>query len=73
MDLKEFLYQQRMQIKQFAQLIKYDRSSITEVIHGRRTPGRKLIEAIEEATHGMVTKNDLLKNDKDSLGSETSE
>ena len=73
MDLKEFLYQKRMQIKEFAGIIKYDRSSITEVIHGRRTPGRKLIEAIEEATGGLVTRDDLLKKNKDYLESNANE
>jgi len=70
MDLREYLYQKRMKIKDFSQILEYDRSQVTQVIGGKRKPGRKMIMRIERATEGLVTKEDLLKNYKDKNSSE---
>jgi DNA-binding transcriptional regulator YdaS (Cro superfamily) len=64
MDLEEYLHQNRLSIKEFANRIGYHRTSIGEVINGTRRPGNKMIRFIEVATEGLVTREDLLKEKK---------
>lgn len=60
MDLREYLFRNRLTVKEFSEKIKYQRTYISAVIHGK-TPGKKLASAIEEATAGEVKAKDLLK------------
>lgn len=60
MQLREYLYQKRQLIKDFAKEIDYDRNTIHLMLNGKRKPGRKLIARIERATNGEVTADDLL-------------
>lgn len=53
-----------MTIQQFASLIMYDRTYVSQVMKGALKPGKKLAMAIEKATNGEVTAAELLK-DKD--------
>lgn len=64
MDLREYLFRNRLTVTEFAKKINYGRTYINEIVSGNRTPGRKLAEAIEKATDGHVKAADLLKNKK---------
>lgn len=61
MRLKDWLKKNRIPITEFAEMINYNRITISEVISGRRKAGRKLIKLIEEATFGQVKAEDILK------------
>lgn len=67
MDLREYLFQKKYTIDQFAQFIGYQRTSIQCVLTGKTKPGRKLVRTIEEKTEGQVTRYDLLKNYPDAI------
>ncbi len=60
MMLKEYLKNNRFSVVQFAALINYDRSSIHEIIKGRRKAGKKLIKTIMKFTNGEVSEEEIL-------------
>lgn len=60
MDLRSYLRKKGLLIYQFAALIDYDRTTLQEVMKGRRKAGKKLIKKIVEQTDGEVTEQDLL-------------
>lgn len=63
MDLREYLFRNRIKISTFARSINYGRGYVTEIINGTKTPGKKLAKAIEEATNGQVTINEVLNKE----------
>lgn len=63
MNLKEYLFLNRISVNDFAQKIKCNRSYFSRVINGHIKPGRRLAEDIEEATNGAVKAKDLLKGE----------
>jgi plasmid maintenance system antidote protein VapI len=65
MHLREYLFQNRLKISEFAKTINYDRRYINDVVNGTKIPGRKLAEVIQKATNGDVTVEELLKNNQD--------
>jgi len=60
MDLREYLFYNRMTVKQFSEKIGCSRNHISEIIHGRRIPGKRLAKDIEIATNGEVKAKNLL-------------
>ena len=60
MDLREYLFRKRKSLVEFSQEIKYERTYISSIIHGRNKPGRKFAEAVEVATGGEVTYSEML-------------
>lgn len=60
MELRDYLHQQRITRKAFAESIDYNPSSIRNVLRGQK-PGKKLATAIERATGGLVTIDDVIK------------
>lgn len=62
MDLREYLFRERLKINQFAKKIKYTPTYVNAIINERVTPGRKVAEAIVEATNGKVTMEELMQN-----------
>jgi len=60
MDLREYLFRKKLTVTDFAKQINYGRTYVNEIVTGNRTPGRKLVEAIEKATNGEVTAKELL-------------
>ena len=54
MDLREYLFRERMKINAFAKKINYDQSYISNVCSGKIKPGQKLATLIQEATNGQV-------------------
>lgn len=61
MDLREYLFRNRLSITDFAKKINYDRNYISKIMHSVRSPGQKLAKEIEKATNGEVKANDLIK------------
>lgn len=59
MNLRMYLAKENMTQTEFAKRIDFHIVYIRDVMAGRRTPGRKLIKAIVQATNGDVTEQDL--------------
>ena len=64
MDLKEYLYQKRLTLKQFSEIIGYNRSYLSLIMNGKLKPSKRLAKDIQEATNGQVTENELLEEQK---------
>lgn len=60
MNLREYLFRNNVQINDFSLFLGYRREHISNVIHGRRRPSKRLAQAIEQATKGEVTAEELL-------------
>ncbi len=63
MDLREYLFRNRLTITEFAHRINYGRTYVNAIVTGTRTPGRKLAEAIAQATNGEVKTENLTKGE----------
>ncbi len=61
MNLRDYLYFNRICNKEFAKKLGKNSSYISLVVNGRKPAGRLLIEAIFEATQGQVTYEDMRK------------
>lgn len=61
MDLREYLFRQRLSVTEFGKIINYSRAHISKVVHGKQQPSKRLAEAIEKATHGEVKARDLIQ------------
>lgn len=60
MDLRRYLFENRITQKQFAESIDYSRAYITLIANGQITKvGRKFARAVQKATNGVVTLEDL--------------
>jgi DNA-binding transcriptional regulator YdaS (Cro superfamily) len=59
-DLKTYLELKDIQIKEFAEIIGVDASTISKYIHWHRKPNLDIGRRIEKATKGKVTIDDLL-------------
>lgn len=60
MDLREYLFRNRLTVKEFSQRLECSRPHLTEIIHGRRKPGKRLANDIEKLTGGQVKAAELL-------------
>lgn len=65
MDLRRYLFEHRLKIKEFSDLIGCSRVHISGVLHNRRKPSLMMAKAIEKATNGEVTAEELLKDKED--------
>lgn len=61
MELRRYLFENRLTQKKFAEIIKYYPQYLRGVMYGRLKPGKRMLEAIELATHGTVTKEEMMK------------
>ncbi len=61
MDLREYLFHKRLTVVEFSKIVDYSRDHISRIIHGHKTPSKKLARAIEKATDGEVKAESLLK------------
>jgi DNA-binding transcriptional regulator YdaS (Cro superfamily) len=59
MDLREYLFRKRISLTEFSEQIGYARTYMSGVVNGKK-PGKKLAKAIEKATNGQVTVDELL-------------
>jgi len=60
MHLREYLWKHKITIQQFAEKVSYNRNYISLVMKGEKKAGKRLAKAIEEATNGEVTAEELL-------------
>lgn len=65
MDLKEYLYIKRTTIKDFAEYMGYSREHMSAVINGHLKPSKAMAKAIERATNGEVTAEEVLQRKKE--------
>lgn len=63
MELKIYLVQNRLTIKEFCEKIGYSRNQISGIANGKLKPSLRLAKVIEEATDGQVTVKDLMKGE----------
>lgn len=61
MELKEYLYLQRLTIKEFSDILDYSRVHISSIINGKSYASDKIARKIERVTGGEVTRSDLPK------------
>lgn len=64
MNLKEYLFEKRMSITEFSKLVDHSRNYISQIVNGKYIPSKKLARAIERATHGAVTSDELLNEER---------
>jgi len=55
MTLRDYLFHNRMSVKQFSETLDYSRTHLSGIIHGKLKPSKRLAKAIEKATNGEVT------------------
>lgn len=60
-NLRDYLYHNRISVTEFAKTIDYSRGHLTSIINGKLFPSNKLARQIEKATNGEVTADELLK------------
>ncbi|HMG15009.1 MAG TPA: helix-turn-helix transcriptional regulator [Saprospiraceae bacterium] len=59
MNLKVYLALKDMKIKEFGEIIGYNKAYISQLINGRKTPSKRLATLIEKITQGHVTSADF--------------
>lgn len=59
MHLKEYLYLQRLTVREFAEILDYSRVHISALANGKSFASPKLVRRIERLTEGKVTKDDI--------------
>jgi len=65
MQLREYLFYNRISIVDFAKSIGASRTYISTIVNGKAVPSKWLAKEIESATSGQVTVNELLNLKKD--------
>lgn len=60
MDLREYLFKNRMTLVEFSRVVDFNRDHLSRVMHGRKRPSKKLARIIEKATNGHVKAQELL-------------
>jgi DNA-binding transcriptional regulator YdaS (Cro superfamily) len=68
MDLREWLFKNKIKITPFAKTLEYDRGHLTKIVNGQRNPSKRLAKAIEAATNGEVSAEDLLNRKEQTKG-----
>jgi DNA-binding transcriptional regulator YdaS (Cro superfamily) len=61
MELRVYLFQKRISVTDFSKSLGCSRIHLSEIVNGRRIPSLLLAKAIERATNGEVTAEELLK------------
>ena len=67
MDLKYYLFEKSIPVKEFAKLLGVSASLIYHILKQQRMPSRTLATKIEQLTKGAVTKEELLFPDQTSV------
>lgn len=65
MTIKQYLYDKRMHVKDFAILVDHSRSYVSGVLHGRIMPGKKFARIVEKITQGEIKAEEILTEQKD--------
>lgn len=63
MNLREYLFLKRMSVTEFSKLVDHSRNYISQIVNGKHIPSKKLARAIEKATNGEVTAEELIKGE----------
>ncbi len=61
MDLREYLFRNRISIKALADQLEYSRTHLSLIVNKKAHPSARLARDIERATNGEVTAKELLK------------
>lgn len=61
MDLREYLFHNRLSIVQFSEMVYSSRTHMSAIVHGKLRPSKRLAKLIENATNGEVKAESLLK------------
>jgi ribosome-binding protein aMBF1 (putative translation factor) len=61
MNLREYLFYNRITVKEFSEKIEYSRTHLSAIIHGRLKPSKRLAKQIERETNGEVTVKELME------------
>lgn len=61
MDLREYLFRNRLTITDFGKKIDCPRAYLSQIVNGHKKPGKRLAKVIEDATNGEVTAQELLQ------------
>lgn len=61
MNLREYLFRQRISVQDFAEKLEYSRTHLSLIVNGKGKPSPRLAKSIERATNGEVTAQELLK------------
>ncbi len=64
MDLREYLFRERMTVADFARKLDYSRVHISGIVNGTLNASAKLARAIEKATEGKVKAEIFVKKKK---------
>ena len=68
MKLREYLFYNQISVTDFSKQIECSRAYLSGIIHGTRTPSKRLAKDIEAATNGKVKIEDLLGEEGESNG-----
>jgi len=60
MKLREYLWKNQMTLNTFADKTSYNRTYLSHIVRGKMKPGRRCAEALERATDGYITAEELL-------------
>lgn len=63
MKLREYLFVNRISVKEFSKSVDYSRTHLSGVVNGKLKPSKKLARAIEKATQGEVSIEELTKGE----------
>lgn len=61
MDLREYLFRNRITITDFGKKIDCPRAYLSQIVNGHKKPGKRLAKAIQDATNDVVTIQELLQ------------
>ncbi len=64
-NLKAYLANEGMTLKDFSAKLQYTHCYISDVIHGRANPSKRLIRDISKATNGIVKLETKLRKNND--------
>lgn len=65
MDLRIYLYSNRISITDFSKQLKCSRDHLSKIVNGKLKPSLRLAEDIQQATNGEVTIKELLPGAND--------
>lgn len=65
MKVDEFIGKRNVNISQLAKKINYDQAYVNKILNGFYKPSKQIAKALEEATEGKITYDDLLEHYKD--------
>ncbi len=60
MELRRYLFENRVTIRTFAKDINYAIQTISMIVNGRQKAGKKLAKIIEKHTNGAVTADEVI-------------